>query len=480
MKNYLYQILRHKRKEVADLKRKVVKEPDHPIRKLMEFPTKRRTGKSFKAQLKQEGISVIAELKKRSPSKGKLADIPQPMALISQYVSGGAAAVSILTDKKGFGGSPYMLKTAAKELASSPVALLRKDFIIDPIQIAESVYIGADAILLIVGVLQEKTAGLLEYAKVLGLDVLVEIQDERELEIALKAGADIIGINNRNLSTFEVDFNRAERLLKKIPDHIVTVAESGIRTPKDVHRMKKAGFDAVLVGESLVKSSDPSIWIEEALEDKKEVLIKVCGITDPRNAYLASVVGVDMVGIMFYEGSKRYVDMDKAREIVTSIREGGAEPVGIFVDSDGDEMLRIIEELCIKTVQLHGDISKREHGKLPANVKRIFALEVTDDGEVLEEKGMEDLNPERDYLLFDRVEGGSGKSFPWENFTYKPKMKWFLSGGLRPDNVDMALSLLSPDGIDVSSGVEKTKGKKDISLIEEFIYRASKGEFCHA
>lgn len=100
MKNYLYQILRHKRKEIADLKKKLVNESDHPIRKLMEFPRKRRSEKSFKAQLKREGVSVIAEVKKRSPSKGKLADIPQPMALISQYVSGGATAVSILTDKR--------------------------------------------------------------------------------------------------------------------------------------------------------------------------------------------------------------------------------------------------------------------------------------------------------------------------------------------------------------------------------------------
>lgn len=291
------------------------------------------------------------------------------------------------------------------------MAILRKDFILDPVQIAESVHIGADAILLIVSILQEKTAGLLEYAKILGLDVLVEIQDERELNIALKAGADIIAINNRNLGTFEVDCKKSERLLKKIPEGIVTVAASGLNTPEDVKRMKQEGFDAVLVGESLVKSSYPKLCIEQATMQKNDTLIKICGITDPRTAYMASVVGVDMIGVVFYKGSKRFVDRDQAKEIVKSIRDGGAEPVAMFVDSNADEMRDIIEEMDIKVIQLHGEISKREHKKLPKHVQRIFAVKVSDDGDVIEEEGIEDLDPVRDYLLFDRVEPGSGKSF---------------------------------------------------------------------
>lgn len=185
------------------------------------------------------------------------------------YVEGGANAISILTDELFFGGNIEDLKIVSSALThpleSSPTAqqakqipLLRKDFIIDEIQIAQAINAGADAILLIVAVLGTRTQKLLDCAKKMGIDVLVEIHDETELKIALESGAEIVGINNRNLSSLEVDTNRALKLAHDIPPHIIRVAESGILEPKIAQTYHQAGFDAVLIGEALVKSKNPA------------------------------------------------------------------------------------------------------------------------------------------------------------------------------------------------------------------------------
>jgi len=221
-----------------------------------------KSKKSFKQALCQPTLAVIAEIKRLSPSKGALAEISDPVALAQTYVKGGAQAISILTDERFFGGKIEDLIAVSRALQETSVPILRKDFIVDKIQIAQSAMIGADAILCIVAVLGHRTKEMLAYAREWNLDVLVEVHDEAELDIALECGADIIGINNRNLTTFEVDVTQSLTLVKKIPEHIIKVAESGITEPLLARQYHQAGFHAVLMGEVLVKSAQPDVFIQ--------------------------------------------------------------------------------------------------------------------------------------------------------------------------------------------------------------------------
>lgn len=216
---------------------------------------------SFRDSLQSQGLSIIAEIKRRSPSKGHLATIADPAALAQSYSQAGARAVSVLTDQY-FDGHLNDLYAVSQALQDSPCSVLRKDFILDPIQIAQSRYYGADAVLLIVGLLQERTATLLQYCREYDLQALVEVHTQDELAIALQSGAEIIGINNRDLHTFEVDPQHALQLLPYMPDSVTRVAESGVSDAKLAQQYAQSGFDAILVGESLVQSSDPNKLIQ--------------------------------------------------------------------------------------------------------------------------------------------------------------------------------------------------------------------------
>jgi indole-3-glycerol phosphate synthase len=206
-----------------------------------------------KALTGKKGIKIIAEIKKASPSRGVIKPDLDPAFTAVQYEKGGADAISVLTEKKFFLGDDSFLKIV-KDIASCPV--LRKDFIINEYQIYQAKALGADALLLIVAVLGEKTGYFYKKARSLGLDCLVEVHDERELDAALDAGARIIGINNRNLKDFSVDLKTCERLIGRIPEGIIKISESGIKTANDVRYLKSVGVDGILVGETLMKSKD--------------------------------------------------------------------------------------------------------------------------------------------------------------------------------------------------------------------------------
>jgi indole-3-glycerol phosphate synthase len=229
-----------------------------PVDGLLEAAHRRseRT-RGFRDTLAAEnGLSVIAEIKRRSPSKGDLAPDLIPGVLAKSYAAGGAACLSVLTDREFFGGSQEDLGEA-RGATSLPV--LRKDFTISEADVCDTRIMGADAVLLIAAALSPALLNrLVALAHDLGLDALVEVHDEAELDVALGAGAGLVGVNQRDLVTFEVDTRRAERLAAAMPTWVVRVAESGIGGPEDARRLADAGFDAVLVGESLVRSADPS------------------------------------------------------------------------------------------------------------------------------------------------------------------------------------------------------------------------------
>jgi indole-3-glycerol phosphate synthase len=201
-------------------------------------------------------LAVIAEIKRRSPSKGPLAPDLVPAALARSYAAGGAACLSVLTDEAFFGGSPADL---AEARAPVGIPVLRKDFTVAEADVYDARAMGADAVLLIVAALSDaELAAFAELAADLGLDALVEVHDEAEVERALAAGATLIGVNQRDLTTFTVDTERAVRVAGAIPAGVVRVAESGIGGPDDAARLADAGYHAVLVGESLVTSADPA------------------------------------------------------------------------------------------------------------------------------------------------------------------------------------------------------------------------------
>ena len=242
----LAQIVERKKQE---LRQRV----DDVERRAVEAISKRR---DFTAALAQRRPAVIAEIKKASPSKGVLAEKFDPASLARAYEQGGAAALSVLTDEKHFQGALADLESARD---AADLAVLRKDFTIDAYHVEEAAAHGADAILLIAAILTEREMrDFRELAEHYRMAALVEVHEAEELERAVASGARMIGVNNRNLHTFEVNLQTALRLAEKIPAGAIKVAESGIHSAKDIQRLTAAGYDAFLVGEHLMKSGDPT------------------------------------------------------------------------------------------------------------------------------------------------------------------------------------------------------------------------------
>src|SRR5581483_11389684 len=211
--------------------------------------------------LKSEGVTVIAEVKRASPSRGQMAAITDPAALAADYEAGGAKVISVLTEERRFGGSLADLDAVRKAVQ---VAVLRKDFVISSYQLWEARAHGADVVLLIVAALEQSAlVSLVERALSIGLLPLVEVHADEELERALDAGATVIGVNARNLATLKVDRTIFGRMAPRIPEGIVKIAESGVRGPRDLPAYAANGADAVLVGESLVTEKDPRFAVAD-------------------------------------------------------------------------------------------------------------------------------------------------------------------------------------------------------------------------
>lgn len=255
--NRLQQILAVKEQEIA----RILPRADH----LRAAALERNDFRPFASALDRgpEALGLIAEVKKASPSVGVIAEAFDPVAIARAYESAGAHALSVLTDREFFQGNLAFLSRIRAEVA---LPLLRKDFVIHEVQIAEASVAGADAVLLIVAALgQERLEALYEEALRLQLDVLVEVHDAEELDRALDLGANLIGINNRNLTTFEVDLCTTERLSEEVPEGVILVCESGIKTRADCQRAFDSGCNAILVGETLMRAHDVHACIGDLL-----------------------------------------------------------------------------------------------------------------------------------------------------------------------------------------------------------------------
>jgi len=255
----LDEIVKAKHQEIVKLKKKLEQVKLPPV---IEMPKLR----DFKSAINQAGkISLIAEIKKASPSAGEIIKSLDPASISKNYLEAGASAISVLTDQKFFKGKAEHLKQA-KEAVSIPI--LRKDFIIDESQVIESRLIRADAILLIVRLLdQGQLEKLVNLAQEYEMAALVEVRSEKEVEMALQAKAEIIGINNRDLDTLKVDFNTSLRISQKYAElkNKILVSESGINSHSQIDELKSAGFNAVLIGESILKNKSPQAKIKELM-----------------------------------------------------------------------------------------------------------------------------------------------------------------------------------------------------------------------
>jgi len=236
-----------------------------PLELLREMAEEMAPPLVLKTALRGDGIKLIAEVKKASPSRGVIRADFDPVAIAGAYAAAGAAAISVLTEEKYFLGNPDYLK-AIRKAVGRRLPLLRKDFILDPYQVYESRAYGADAVLLIVAILKPQTlAELLDLSHQLGMDCLVEVHNEAELVTAVASGAAIIGINNRDLKTFEVNTRTTGQLRPLIPHGRIVVSESGIKDRQALREMGKIGIDAVLIGEALMTAPDIALRIKELL-----------------------------------------------------------------------------------------------------------------------------------------------------------------------------------------------------------------------
>ena len=249
MDSFLEKIIAQKKQEIIALKGRSLSCRNSPRRDFV------------KALDKRPKLAIIAEIKKASPSKGLIAPDFDPVGIAEKYEQAGASAMSVLTDEKFFQGHAEYL-VAARERTSLPV--LRKDFIIDPLQVQETAHLGADAMLLIAEALEpSQLLDLYQTARELDLDVLIELHHFRQLEKVMRVGPSLVGVNNRDLATFAVSLSTTVEIIKHIPKEVLVVSESGIRTANDARTLEAAGVSALLVGESLMRASDPAPLIRE-------------------------------------------------------------------------------------------------------------------------------------------------------------------------------------------------------------------------
>jgi indole-3-glycerol phosphate synthase/phosphoribosylanthranilate isomerase len=454
-----------------------------------EFPLSRLQGsaptpggarRSFAAALARPGVNVIAEFKRRSPSRGVIREDLHPVKVAQAYEVAGAAALSVLTEEQFFGGSLDDLKEAR---GATLLPVLRKDFVVDPYQLWEAWYAGADAVLLIVAALSDHELGTLQAtAREIGVDALVEVHDRQELERALAVGARLIGVNNRDLRTMEVSLETSLELAAHIPDEVTAVVESGIQGPGHVRRLRDAGYDAFLVGEHLMSAPDPGAALEELIRESSvrrwpgraarrpaRVAVKVCGITTVEDGLAAARLGVDAVGLVFWPRSPRWVDRDKARQISRALPPFVVR-VGVFVDAAPDVLARTAEEVGLDVLQLHGRESPEDVARLPRR-----AIKAVSVGEGFRPQDALRYEGHAAGILLDTkangLPGGTGQVFDWALAREVRERASFLAlaGGLTAENVHVALTSLRPDLVDVSSGVESSPGRKDVEKMRAFV-----------
>ncbi len=457
-------------------------------------------------------LSLLAEIKRASPSRGVISLETCAPAQARKYALAGASVISVLTEPEWFKGSIEDLRAVRQSLEGMPnrPAILRKEFIFDQYQILEARLAGADTVLLIVKMLDESTLrSLYRYSKSLNMEPLVEVNTVEEMETAMSLGAQVIGVNNRNLTNFEVDLDTTTRLMETVRDGTLVCALSGISGPDDIKAYKQSGVGAVLVGEALMRATDTTAFCANLLGGGEKVpqnllesdlLVKICGTRTPEAAKAAIEAGADLIGMILVEG-KRYVARDTALAISKTVHET-AKPtkvdntqsvpsaqlvateyfghtsnflrradrallVGVFKNQPLSYVLAQQKLLNLDAVQLHGSEPIEWASLIPVPVIHRFG---PNDRE-LGRRGYHALP------LLDSAAGGTGQMLDLaavrKTLDSDPGLRIILAGGLNPENVGSVLQQFQNHGsrvvaVDVSSGVEKD-GAQDLERIREFI-----------
>lgn len=468
--NFLAQILERGRVRLADARLVC------PLDVLRKRAAEVRNGSephALRRALKSIGPNIIAEFKRASPSQGIIRENIKPAETARAYARGGAAAISVLTEEHYFRGSLNDLREVREV---TPLPILRKDFIVDEYQIYETAAAGADAALLIVAALSDAELTRLRRLaeEELGLDALVEVHTDNEMRRAQRAGATLIGVNNRNLQTFNVSLDVSERLARQVSPQTLLVAESGINSSDDLRRLRAVGYRGFLIGESLMRAPDPAKRLHALIRESGErlVRIKVCGITNLKDALATVRAGADMLGFNFYKRSPRYVRPETAREIIEQLPDEVLN-VGIFVNQESPKaVVSIAAESGITAVQLHGDESPT-YCRALKNYSVIKALRV---GKNFTPKDLSEYAT--DAILLDTfssgARGGTGEQFDWSiaNEARNYVSRLFLAGGITPENVTEAVRLVRPYAVDVCSSVESSPGHKDEARLCQLIVAA--------
>lgn len=417
------------------------------------------TRRSLRQALARPGARFIMEVKRASPSQGMLREGADPAALARAY-SPAADAISVLTDGPYFGGSFEDL-AAVRAVYEGPI--LCKDFIVDPRQVAEARLHGADAVLVLMSVLDDdKAKAVLDEARLLGMDALVEAHDADEVRRAVALGAEMIGINNRNLKTLEVDLARTEELARLIPADRLVVSESGIGSRADVERLAPCA-DAFLVGSSLMRADDPA----EAARALAFGRVKVCGITNAADLDMAAASGAAYTGLVMVPNTPRAVSLGKAEAILAEARNE-VRSVGVFRNEKLMQVALTAQALSLHAVQLHGEEDAGYIRGLKALLPK--SCEIWAAGAVGSDVPQPRLGADR--TLFDTAvdgrSGGTGKAFDWSRLEGRGELRnGLLAGGLNPANA-RAASRVGAFALDVGSGVEAIPGWKDSAKVSAF------------
>lgn len=468
---------------------------------------------SFPDRLRQSPftLSLMAEIKRASPSKGPIGMVICAPAQARDYSKAGASVISVLTEPHWFKGSIEDLRMVRRSLDGMPnrPAILRKEFILDEYQILEARLAGADTVLLIVKMLDEPLLKKLYlYSQSLGMEPLVEVNTAEEMEKALNLGARVIGVNNRDLTTFDVDLSTTSRLMERVPEGVFICALSGIAGPGDVKAYQSHNVGGVLVGEALMRASNVGKFVSDLLGGsnpndtgelgRKQVLVKICGTRSPEAASVAINAGADMIGIILVEGRRRTVQRDTALAIskvvhqtskpskINSVTSRPSQAqgffefsverlknqrrallVGVFQNQSLSYILDQQRDLNLDIVQLHGSEPIEWASLIPVPVFHRF--------------GLHDLGlAQRAYHslpLLDGAAGGTGELLEAEHIIKRlspdPDLRIVLAGGLTPDNISETMRELQPvrgsiAAIDVSSGVEEN-GSQSLEKIRAFI-----------
>ncbi len=447
MSNILEQIVDNRRIEIAALKKEL------PLASFIDELTP-STKDMYQALTRTEAkpyAGFILECKKASPSKGLIRadfNVSEIASIYDNY----AAAISVLTEHKYFQGDFNYLKTVS-ELVSCPV--LNKDFFFDVYQVYLARYYGADAILLMLSVLNDDEYNeLAAVAQSLNLAILTEVSNDEERDRAIALNAKLIGINNRNLRDLSTDISRTFDLAPTIPDDRIVISESGIYNNAQVRELAPA-VDGFLVGSSVMAEADIDLACRQLIFGHH----KVCGLTSPEHAGFAIEAGAEFGGLIFAEKSPRCINKAKALEIVT--KNPSLKYVGVFVNHPENEVIELANELQLSAVQLHGQESDDYIASLREKLGQdcqIFKAQPV-------EQEVPTLTRQVEHIVLDGKHAGSGESFNWQALADSEQdlSRCFLAGGLNAENISQACQQLYNQelyGLDINSGVESSPGIK--------------------